>query len=45
MILVRAATTRFLAELVVAARLGWIGPGGGDNVPNPVARGVVCERL
>jgi hypothetical protein len=46
MILVRAATARFLAELAVAARLGWIDPGGGWSPnPNQAPRGVVCARL
>ena len=46
MILVRAATARFLAELAVAARLGvgcvwW----GWSTDPNLAPPGVVCARL
>jgi len=45
MILVRVATARFLAELVVAARLSeWVGFPGVVHAPNLVAPGVVCVR-
>jgi len=47
MIVVRAATARFLAELVVAARLSGMGLSwwGWSTDPNHASPGVVCERL
>jgi len=47
MIVVRAATARFLAELVVAARLSGMGLSwwGWSTDPNQASPGVVCERL
>jgi len=47
MIVVRAATARFLAELVVAARLSGMGLSwwGWSTHPNHLPPGVVCARL
>jgi hypothetical protein len=47
MLVVRAATARFLAELAVAARLGGVGWGvmdGADHGRGPYAQGAVRAR-
>ena len=44
MIVVRAATARFLAELAVVVRLDEGNDPGVDLAPVPDAQGVVCAR-